>query len=213
MAYTRSNRAVYRIADFSGDEIDIPVAEDDDDRYFVLSQTDGIRDYYGKNGYVVVRGLLPRHLCDSAAAMFETEVKPFGGFIYRQTNGNPERHVFTNKGFVLNSIQNVQSLDGRHFAGFRQSGLDFLAHANMRCRGNRPHDRRLGCSRGHCAGGWTVLRLPQEPPHRHGQKRWKLRHRLPSGEVGPAGSTLRERERRSSRSARPHRGAVCGFRY
>jgi phytanoyl-CoA hydroxylase len=72
-----------------------------------------------------------RSLCDRAKASFEKEVKPFGGFIYRQTSANPERHVFTSEGFVLNPIMNVQSLDRRRFAGFRRAGLDLLTHANM----------------------------------------------------------------------------------
>jgi phytanoyl-CoA hydroxylase len=121
----------YGIADFSGRKIEIPVAEEDDHSYFVLDQEEEIQKYYNENGYVVVRGLLPQGLCDRATASFEAEVKPFGGFIYRQASANPERHVFTNAGFMLNALLNVQSLDRRHFAGFRQAGLDLLTHANM----------------------------------------------------------------------------------
>src|SRR5437879_1099618 len=121
MVYTESKGSfptLYEIADFSGRKIEVPVTEEDDYSYFVLDQAADIRRYYDDNGYVVVRGLLPRGLCDRANASFETEVKPFGGFIYRQASANPERHVFTNQGFMLNTILNVQSLDRRHFAGF-----------------------------------------------------------------------------------------------
>jgi phytanoyl-CoA hydroxylase len=121
----------YGIADFSGRKIEIPVAEEDDHSYFVLDQEKEIQKYYDENGYVVVRGLLPQGLCDRATTSFEAEVKPYGGFIYRQASANPERHVFTNEGFMLNTILNVQSLDRRQFAGFRQAGLDLLTHANM----------------------------------------------------------------------------------
>jgi hypothetical protein len=127
MIYTESKgsfQRLYRIADFSGRKIEVPVAEEDDYPYFVLDQAADIRKYYNENGYVVVRGLLPRGLCDRATASFEAEVKPYGGFIYRQASANPERHVFTNQGFMVNTILNVQSLDRRHFAGFRQAGLD-----------------------------------------------------------------------------------------
>jgi phytanoyl-CoA hydroxylase len=127
----RSFSALYEIADFSGRKIEIPAGEENDCPYFVLHQAEDIRKYYDENGYVVVRGLLPRDLCDRANASFEAEVKPFGGFIYRQASGNPERHVFTSEGFILNSIMNVQSLDRRHFAGFRQAGLELLTHAHM----------------------------------------------------------------------------------
>jgi phytanoyl-CoA hydroxylase len=134
MVYTESEGSFprrYRIADFNGWKIEVPVAEEDDYPYFVLDQAADIRKYYGENGYVVVRGLLPRSLCDRANASFEAEVKPFGGFIYRQASANPERHVFTNEGFILNTILNVQSLDRRRFPGFRRAGLDLLTHANM----------------------------------------------------------------------------------
>jgi phytanoyl-CoA hydroxylase len=122
---------VYAIADFSGRKIEIPVAEEDDYPYFVLDQPEDIRKYYSENGYVVVRGLLPRTLCDRANVSFEAEVKPFSGFIYRQASANPERHIFTNEGYMLNTILNVQSLDRHHFGSFRQAGLDLLTHANM----------------------------------------------------------------------------------
>ena len=134
MVYTKSKRSFprrYGIADFSGRKIEIPVAEEDDHSYFVLDQEEEIQKYYNENGYVVVRGLLPQELCDRTTESFEAEVKPFGGFIYRQASGNPERHVFTNEGFTLNSILNVQSLDRRRFAGFRLAGLDLLTHGNL----------------------------------------------------------------------------------
>ncbi len=127
----RSSTRYYEIADFSGLKIDIPVAEEDDYPYFALDQDVDIRKYYNENGYVVVRGLLPQYLCERATALFAAEVKTFRGYIYRQASGSPERHLFTNEGFMLNSILNVQSLDRRRFPGFRQAGLDLLTHANM----------------------------------------------------------------------------------
>src|SRR5258708_37106 len=105
----------YQIAGFSGRNIDIPISDQDDYAYFVLKQAADARSYYDENGYVVMRGLLPHELCDRATATFESEVKPFDGYIYRQASGNPERHVFTKEGFMLNSILNIQSLDRRRF--------------------------------------------------------------------------------------------------
>ena len=134
MVYTDSKRSfpqLYRMSDFSGRKIDIPVAEEDDFPYFALDQEEDIRKYYNENGYVVVRRLLPQGLCDRAQMLFEEEVKYFAGFIYRQASANPERHVYTDYGFMLNTILNVQSLDRRRFAGFRQAGLDLLTHTNM----------------------------------------------------------------------------------
>jgi phytanoyl-CoA hydroxylase len=134
MVYSEPERSfprLYGITDFNGRKIEVPVAQEDDNPYFTHDETDNIRKYYDENGYVVLRGLLPQGLCDRATASFEAEVKPFGGFIYRQASGNPERHLFTTEGFMLNPILCVQSLDRRHFAGFRRAGLDLLTHANM----------------------------------------------------------------------------------
>jgi phytanoyl-CoA hydroxylase len=79
----------------------------------------------------VLRGLIPPGLCDAAHRRFVEEVKPFQGFIYRQASANPERHVFTEQGFMLNSILNIQSLDPRHFRGFREAGLAVLTQARL----------------------------------------------------------------------------------
>jgi phytanoyl-CoA hydroxylase len=122
---------LYTIPNSNGGDIAVPAAEGDDDRYFTLDQPDGIRKYYDEYGYVVLRRLLPQTLCDRAARSYETEIKPFTGFFYRQASGNPERHVFSKEGFMLNPILNVQSLDRRRFAEFRQAGLDLLTHPNM----------------------------------------------------------------------------------
>jgi len=100
----RSFPRLYGIADFSGRKIEVPVAEEDDYPYFGLEQVEDIRKYYDENGYVVVRGVLAPGLCDDATSSFEAEVKPFGGFICRQASGNPERHVFTNEGFMVASL-------------------------------------------------------------------------------------------------------------
>jgi phytanoyl-CoA hydroxylase len=124
--------SLYRIPDFDGNEVEVPVDSADDFAYFRLGQAEETSAYYRENGYVVVRDLMPRDLCDRAVASFDAEVKPFGGFIYRQASANPERHVFTEHGFMLNTILNIQSLDRRYFSGFRGVGLELLTHENMR---------------------------------------------------------------------------------
>ena len=115
----------------TGSEILVPPSTDEDHPYFTPGQPAEIRDYYRENGYVVVRGLVPTEICRSAIKHFEDEVKPYPGFIYRQATANPERHVFTPHGFMLNPILNVQSLDVRHFARFREDGLSIMTHPRM----------------------------------------------------------------------------------
>jgi phytanoyl-CoA hydroxylase len=106
--------------------MNIPATVEEDYAYFTPDQTAAIARYYDDNGYVVVRGLIPAGLCRSAMSWFNEEVKPYAGFIYRQTTANPERHTLTPDGFMLNPILNVQSLDARRFPNFRNAGLAVL---------------------------------------------------------------------------------------
>jgi len=88
--------------------------------------------YYEEFGYVVVRNLVPRDVCEAALRSYADEVKSFDGFIYRQTTANPERHVFTDHGFMLNPILNVQSVDDSRFPTFRRASLAVLTHPPRR---------------------------------------------------------------------------------
>jgi phytanoyl-CoA hydroxylase len=120
----------FPITESAGRSIKIPATISEDYSYFTLDQADEIRRYYDENGYVVIRNLIPRDLCAAAMAEFNAEVKPYKGFIYRQATANPERHVFTKHGHMLNSILNVQSLDSRRFPRFRNVGIAVITHRN-----------------------------------------------------------------------------------
>jgi phytanoyl-CoA hydroxylase len=94
--------------------------------YFTLEQLPAALDYYACEGYVVLRGLVPRPAVARVRQTFDARVRPFRGHIYRQTTANPERHVFTPEGFMLNPIQNIQDLPSRPFAPYREAVLDLL---------------------------------------------------------------------------------------
>ena len=68
-----------------------------------------IRRRFDDQGYVVVQALLPAALCERVRTAFAAEVKPYPGPLYRQTSAHPERHVLTERGYVLNPLLNVQS--------------------------------------------------------------------------------------------------------
>jgi phytanoyl-CoA hydroxylase len=115
-----------------GRNIEIPESRAYDHAYFTLeSSPEDIRAYYEDNGYVVIRGLIPQSLCDSVSPVFEDEVKPYDGYIYRQTTANPEKHAWSGHGFMLNPILNVQSLDPRALGKFRTLGTSIITHANV----------------------------------------------------------------------------------
>jgi phytanoyl-CoA hydroxylase len=82
--------------------------------------------YYAEHGYVVLRNCIASAVCDQARAAFEAEVKPYPGFLYRQASADPERHVFTAHGHMLNSLVNIQDLPSSRFRRFKDNGLGIL---------------------------------------------------------------------------------------
>jgi len=115
-----------------GERIDIPTNPSDETIvYPTVSDPAAVRDYYEREGYVVVRGLVDHGACDQMRAAFDGEVKPFDGYIYRQASANPERHVRTKFGFMLNSILNIHAVDPRFFPTFRRRGADLITSAPL----------------------------------------------------------------------------------
>jgi|GEM_PF-692822 len=88
---------------------------------FSPSDRERISAYYCENGYVVVRGCIPQESCNDIRALWEGEVKPFKGHMYRQATAKLERHIFNSKGWVMNPILNLQSVDPAHFHDFRET--------------------------------------------------------------------------------------------
>src|ERR1035441_3427250 len=100
---------------------------------FKPDELDAIRNYYRENGYVIVRKLFPAETCDAQRRLWEEEVKPFGGYIYRQATAKAEKHVFNQNGWVMNPILNLQSVDPKRFPRFRNYATKaVLASPNLR---------------------------------------------------------------------------------
>lgn len=85
-----------------------------------------IRRRFDAEGYAVVRGLVPAAACARLRGAFAAEVKPYRGHLYRQASAHPERHVFSDDGFMLNPLLNPQSLCQGRFPGFRGGALEIL---------------------------------------------------------------------------------------
>lgn len=113
-----------------GTEVNVPVEVKEDFAYFTLG-SDGIKSYYDENGYVVIRGLIPTEIIDSANTSFDNEVLHSERFIYRQATADPERHAYTESGFMLNSILNPHSMDPRFFHSFRSGAEHVFTDENM----------------------------------------------------------------------------------
>jgi phytanoyl-CoA hydroxylase len=121
---------MYSIKFATGQSIQIPATADEDQPYF-----DGINEqaveHYREQGYVVIRGAVPRAICGAARRSFASEVKTYDGFIYRQTTCKAERNIFNERGYVMNPVLNVQSLPSRRFGEFKKSALEALTHQNI----------------------------------------------------------------------------------
>ena len=120
---------MYSIRSHTGDTITIPATAEEDQRYFTAMDAAAI-DYYREHGYVVLRGLIPTDACAAARAAYAEQIKPFDGFIYRQTTAKAERHKLNDQGHVINPVLNVQSVSSR-FAGFRAATLACLTHPRL----------------------------------------------------------------------------------
>lgn len=96
------------------------VPSEDPSQKFDLSDVEGIRRYYEEFGYVIVRGVFTPLQCDRVRELWESEVKPFKGFMYRQATAKLERHVKNDKGWIMNPILNLQSLNPVRFPKFRE---------------------------------------------------------------------------------------------
>jgi phytanoyl-CoA hydroxylase len=107
-------------------------AEDPSPR-FAAHESAAIQNYYRDNGYVIVNELIAPETCDAQRRLWEEEVKPFKGYIYRQATAKTERHVFNENGWVMNPILNLQSVDPKQFPRFRKHATESLLAAPSLC--------------------------------------------------------------------------------
>lgn len=100
---------------------------------FNITDSQEIVRYYQENGYVVIKGLISASDCDQARSLWNSQIKPYKGFIYRQATAKAEKHVFNGNGWVMNPILNLQSLDPAHFKEFREhTTKQFLASTPLK---------------------------------------------------------------------------------
>jgi phytanoyl-CoA hydroxylase len=92
---------------------------------------EGARAYLEEEGYVVVRRLLDSSACAAIRAAFQNEVKPYPGFLYRQTTARAELNQFNAHGHVMNPLLNLQDLDAKRFGGLRSHALDAFTSAGI----------------------------------------------------------------------------------
>jgi len=97
---------------------------------FSIGDAHEARQYYLANGYVIFRSLYPARTCDAIRQLWDEEVKPYDGYIYRQATARAETHIKNGAGWVMNPILNLQSVDPAQFPSFR----DYSTREILACR-------------------------------------------------------------------------------
>ncbi len=114
---------MFEIASPTGEPVSIPTSPDEDRPYFAALDA-AARTYLEEEGYVVLRGVLGATDCAGIRRAFAEQVKPYQGFLYRQTTACAERNRFNAHGHVMNPLLNLQDLDPHHFERLRRAALD-----------------------------------------------------------------------------------------
>ena len=106
----------------SGLSVKVPetIAEDISPK-FTLEQLDEASNYYKKHGYVVFNKLIDVKKCKEIRKIWDSEIKSSTKYVYRQTSGKPEKNILNKKGWVMNPILNIQSLNPKHFNLLRKT--------------------------------------------------------------------------------------------
>ena len=94
-------------------------SEDLTPKFNLPNQSIDALKYYRENGYVVLKGIFSEKNCDIFYENWNSEVKSFKGYMYRQASAKLEKHVFNINNWVMNPILNLQSLNSKHFPRLR----------------------------------------------------------------------------------------------
>jgi phytanoyl-CoA hydroxylase len=109
----------------TGQNAQLPETLTEDSPYFDLNEIDAALAYYKAEGYVVIRGALPKLVCARARDAFDT-LRHSRIPMLRQKNMRYERNSFDSNGLLSNPIFNVQDLQTAPFGKFKHAALDIL---------------------------------------------------------------------------------------
>src|SRR5437899_8103095 len=93
--------------------------EDPSPRFSAAEMRDA-KSYYDRNGYVIVNAVYSRETCDEIRRLWDKEIKPYRGYMYRQATAKVETHVKNAAGWIMNPILNLQSIHPVSFPSFRE---------------------------------------------------------------------------------------------
>jgi phytanoyl-CoA hydroxylase len=114
---------MFEISAPTGDTVSIPESSTEDRSYFTRLDS-AAHQYLRAEGYVVLRDVLSGRTCAEIRRAWAAEVKPYPGFLYRQTTARAERNATNEHGYVMNPVLNLQDLEPQRFGGLRRATLD-----------------------------------------------------------------------------------------
>src|SRR4051812_29658306 len=84
-----------------------PRGASDDSIYPALDDAAAFRDFFDRNGFIVMRRAVDPALCEAAKQAFISEALPDKtGYFKRHASGQYERHVYTEQGFMKYPLLN-----------------------------------------------------------------------------------------------------------
>lgn len=108
-------------------DILIRPSSDADESYPAADDPAGLRAYFEREGFVVLRRAVAPAACEAARLAFLREALPARrAYFKRHASGLYERNVYTEHGHMKFPIMNLQDIGGRRFRQFRQRGLELL---------------------------------------------------------------------------------------
>ena len=83
-------------------------------------------NYYKNNGYVIINNILKEEEVNKLVNGWEKEVKNYKGYLIRQSSNIPQKNIFNEKNWVMNSLQHIQNLPYKEFPEFTSSFFNYI---------------------------------------------------------------------------------------
>ena len=116
----------------NGFSVEVPENKDEDTtpRFDVNLEAEEAVKYYKDNGYVIFSSCVSQESCNQIKNLWEKNIKPYKGTIYRQTTAKAEKNLFNRNNWIMNPVLNLQSLNPNLFNDLRNS-IDNKVFSNM----------------------------------------------------------------------------------
>ena len=82
--------------------------------------------YYKANGYVIIKDILKDEEVNQLLFAWNKEIKTHKGYLIRQNAAKPEKNIFNEKNWIMNSLQHIQTLPTKQFPNLTSSFIGFF---------------------------------------------------------------------------------------